>query len=156
MKRNPGHEHPDEDDDPKGHGASFRAYVATILPAYASGARITSVTDASPRLPNWPPPDGEAIGIDRAREYIAWIRQHAGPVLEEAEQMIRERYPDTTIERSGITVQALAKRGGPTPTMLGVSIGCVWSAFMAGSFAMVGILIDREGRLITQPGMNMR
>ena len=112
--------------------------------------------DATPRLPNWPPPDREAIGIDRAREYVAWIARHAEPVLQEAEQMIRERYPDTTIERSGITVRALATRGGPTPTMPGVSIGCVWSAFMAGSFAMVGILIDRERRLITHPGMNMR
>ena len=112
--------------------------------------------DAPPLLPNWPPPDGEEIGIDRSRQYIAWIREHAGPVLEEAEQMTRERYPEATIERSGITVQTSAKREAPTPTMLGVSIGCVWSAFMAGAFAMVGILIDREGRLITHPGMNMR
>lgn len=32
-------------------------------------------------LPNGPLPDDEVIGIERARQYIAWIRDHAGPPL---------------------------------------------------------------------------
>lgn len=42
-------------------------------------------------LPNWLLPDGEEIGIDEAWEIIAWIRKHAGPVLEEAERALHER-----------------------------------------------------------------
>ena len=103
--------------------------------------------DATPRLPNWPPPDGEEIGIERAREYIAWIREHAGPVLEEAERMLHERYPGTEIHYAAATVGQLAT-WRLAPEMPGLSIGTVWCAFMAGSFATVDIWIDREGRLV--------
>lgn len=47
-------------------------------------------TDA--RLPDWPPPDGEAIGEERARAYIAWIRDHAPPLLTEGRRMLQERW----------------------------------------------------------------
>ena len=109
-----------------------------------------------PRLSNWPPPDGEKIGVERARAYVAWIRDHAGPVLEGAERMLHERYPGAELGRSAVTVEQLATWGGPSPNMQGLSIGCVWCDVMAGSFAMVDIVLDREGRLVTKPGLNMR
>lgn len=61
------------------------------------------MTDSTPRLPSWPPPDGK-ISVDEARQIIAWIREHAGPVLEEAERMLRARYPSAEIHRSAMTV----------------------------------------------------
>jgi hypothetical protein len=128
-----------------------------------------------PRLPNWPPPDDEqsgdlfgdlrrcargcywrrTCGIDRARQYIAWIKQHAGPVLEEAERMLNDRYPGAEIHRSAATIEMMATRG-LSERMQGLSIGCVWCSFMAGSFAMVDIVITREGYLVAKPGLNMR
>ena len=113
------------------------------------------MTSAQPRLPNWPPPADEPIGHDRAREYIAWIREHAGPVLAEAERMLGERYPNAETRRSAATVDQLAT-WRLTEGMSGLAIGCVWCAFMAGSFAMVDITITREGELIAKPGLNMR
>ena len=40
--------------------------------------------------------------------------------------------------------------------MPGLYIETVSCNVMAGSFAMVDIVLDREGRLIVKPGMNMR
>lgn len=40
--------------------------------------------------------------------------------------------------------------------MSGLAIGSVWCAYMAGAFAMVNIVITREGRLIAKPDVNMR
>ncbi len=108
------------------------------------------------RLPDWPPPNDEKFGVERARAYVAWIREHAGPVLEEAERMLRERYPGAELGRSAVTVKQLATWGAPTSNMSGLSIGCVWCDVMAGSVAMVDIVLDREGQLVTKPGMNMR
>jgi hypothetical protein len=45
----------------------------------------------SDTLPDWPPPDDEPIGIERPRASIAWIREHALPVVAEAEAMLAER-----------------------------------------------------------------
>lgn len=45
---------------------------------------------------------------------------------------------------------------GRTPNMKGLCIGTVWCQHMAGSFAMVDIVLHREGRLVAKPGMNMR
>jgi hypothetical protein len=109
----------------------------------------------SPTLPNWPPPDGKEIGVERARQYVAWIREHAPQVLEEAELLLQERYPGAEIHRSAATVGMLATRG-LSERMQGLAIGCVWCSFMAGSFAMVDIVITREGRLVAKPGLNMR
>jgi hypothetical protein len=36
------------------------------------------------------------------------------------------------------------------------AVGTVRCQHMAGSFAMVDIVLDREGRLIAKPGINMR
>jgi hypothetical protein len=113
------------------------------------------MTDDTPCLPNWPPPDGK-ISIDEAREIVAWIREHAGPVLEEAERMILERYPGAEIGRGAVTVEHLVKWGGPTPAMKGLAIGTVWCDVMAGAFAMVDIVLDPEGRLVTRRSINMR
>jgi hypothetical protein len=107
------------------------------------------------QLPNWPPPADEPIGMDRARQYIAWIREHVPPVLAEAEAMLAERYPGAETHRSAMKVEQLATRR-TWEGMKWLSIGCVWVAYMAGSFAMVDIMIMGDGRLIAKPGLNMR
>jgi hypothetical protein len=107
------------------------------------------------RLPNWPPPDDEPIGMDRARQYIAWIRVHAQPVLAEAEAVLEARYPGAETRRSAVKVEQLAT-WRLSPGMKGLAIGCVSCACMAGSFAMVDITITRDGRLVAKPGLNMR
>ena len=55
-----------------------------------------------------------------------------------------------------MTVGQLATWGGPTPNMQGLCVETVWCQHMAGSFAIVDISLDREGRLVIKPGMNMR
>ena len=114
--------------------------------------RLVSSPD---RLPNWPPHDGEPIGVDRARASIARVKQHAGPVLEEAEQLLQARYPGAVVHRPGCTVQQLATCS-LSPTMMGLAIGCVACDTVDGSLALVDIVITREGHLVAQPGMNMR
>jgi hypothetical protein len=49
-------------------------------------------------LPSWPLPDGGLIGKDRARAYVAWIREHAPPYPREARQMLHVRYPGASVE----------------------------------------------------------
>lgn len=116
---------------------------------------LRSMTTEPPRCPQWPPPDDELIGTERARLYIAWIREHAGPVLAQAEAMIEARYPGSQTHRSAVNVNQLAI-WSLSPKMSGLSIGTVWCAYMAGSFAMVDISITRDGELIARPGLNMR
>jgi hypothetical protein len=70
--------------------------------------------------------------------------------------MLHERYRGAELHRSSVTVDQLATWQGPTPEMAGLSIGTVWCAFMAGSYAMVDIRIMRDGRLEARPGLNMR
>jgi hypothetical protein len=58
------------------------------------------------RLPDWPPPDGEPIGEERARASIAWLREHAGSCLKEACRMIHARYPDVLTDQSSVRTDA--------------------------------------------------
>jgi hypothetical protein len=104
-----------------------------------------SPTDS--RLPNWPPPADEPFGIDRAREYIAWVRAHAPPVLAEAEAMLAERYPGAETHRSAVKAEQLAE-WCVWEGMKGLAIGSVWCKVMAGSHAMGDIVITADGRLI--------
>lgn len=106
-------------------------------------------------LPAWPPIDGEPIGVDRARAYIAWIAANVGLLLIEADRMIRERYPHAVTERSSTNVEQLAE-WSLSATMTGMSIGCVWASVSGGTFAMVDITIRRDGYLEARPGLNMR
>jgi hypothetical protein len=87
-------------------------------------------------LPDWPTPAGEPIGGDRARAYIAGIRQHASPSLREARQMIHARYPGAPLEQSSVRVQELATWHGPTPQMAGLAIGTVAASVSGGTWAM--------------------
>lgn len=115
---------------------------------------LRSMTTDPPCCPQWPPPPDEPIGTERARLYVAWIRDHAGPVLAEAESMIEARYPGSETHRSAANVEALAT-WSLSAGMPGLCIGTAWCAFMAGSFAMVDITITRDGALIARPGLNM-
>jgi hypothetical protein len=110
-------------------------------------------TDAT--LPDWPPPPDEPIGIDRARAYIAWIRQHVRPLLDEAERLLRARYPYEEISRSSVRVEQLAT-WALSDRQAGLSIGTISTKAPGGTFAMVDIIIQRDGTLAVRPGMNMR
>lgn len=107
------------------------------------------------RLPDWPPPPDEPIGLERARAYFAWIRRHAPPVLEEARRMITERYPHAVTDTSAVTLEQLATWSFGPP-MKGLSIGTVHASVSGGAWAMVDLVITEDGRLIAKPGWNMR
>jgi hypothetical protein len=77
----------------------------------------TPMNAADPRLPNWPPPDDEPIGMGRARQYIAWIREHAPPLIAEAEAMLAEPYP--TGEPAVLREAQLREVGMPLTNFLG-------------------------------------
>jgi hypothetical protein len=106
-------------------------------------------------LPDWPPPPDETIGIERARAYIAWIRDHAGPLVAHGRQVITDRYPGVDIHTSAATVSQLADRG-LDPRMTHLSIGCVWASASGGTWVMMDISIRRDGRLECTPGWNMK
>jgi hypothetical protein len=108
------------------------------------------------RLPDWPPPTDEPIGEAHARSYIAWLREHAPPLLKEARQLIQARYPGVVVTQSSVRRQELATWRAPTPQMPGLAIGTVSANVSGGTWAMVDILITHDGRLIVRPGMNMR
>ncbi len=109
-------------------------------------------TDA--RLPDWPPPDRFAIGEERARAYIAWIRDHAPPLLAEGRRMLQERWGVEDTGTSSVKVHQLAT-WRLAPEMKDFNIGCVWAPVKGGTWAMANIRIRRDGRLEVVPGWNM-
>jgi hypothetical protein len=104
-------------------------------------------------LPDWPTPASEPIGEDRARAYIAGIRDHVAPCLKEAPQLLHARYPDAMVEQSRVRVQGLATWHPPTERMPRFKIGVVSASVSGGSWAMVDILITHDGRLAVSPGV---
>jgi hypothetical protein len=106
-------------------------------------------------LPDWPPPAGHPIGEERARAYIDWIRDHVRPLVNEARQMIADRYPDISARTSAVTVEQLATWSVP-PDMPRLNIGVVWCEPVSGALAMVNIDILQDGRLEARPGLRMR
>jgi hypothetical protein len=110
------------------------------------------MTDA--RLPDWPPANGETIGTERAGAYVRWIAEHAPPLVEAATQVIRVQRPGSEPRTSSASVAQLA---GWTlgASMAGLAIGCVWADVHAGDFAMVDIVIRRDGRLEMRPGRHV-
>ncbi len=54
-------------------------------------------TSPSPALP-WIPPVGEALGEERARLLVALLRQHARPVVADAERALLDRYPGVEVQ----------------------------------------------------------
>jgi hypothetical protein len=117
--------------------------------------KARTVNETYPRLPNWPPPADEPIGIERAHAYIAWIHAHAPPGLAEAEAMLAERYPGAETHRSAAQAEQ-SMEWRVWEGMTGLAIGAVWCKVMAGSITMVDIMITADGRLFTKPGLNMR
>lgn len=109
---------------------------------------------SSERLPNWPPASGDHIGEERAREYIAWIRQHAQPLVEEGRRILCERFETETTGTSSARVDQLAE-WMLDEGMSGLNIGTVYCAIQAGSWAQMNINIRRDGRLEVVPGWNM-
>lgn len=107
------------------------------------------------RLPDWPPPPDAPIGEERARAYIAWIRDHVQPRLAEARRMILERYPGATVETAAVTVDQMASWSFHPP-MERLSIGIVTASVSGGTWAMVDITITADGQLEARPGWNMR
>lgn len=119
----------------------------------ASVAKVTAMLSIS-RLPNWPPPDGEVIGEERAREYIAWIREHAPPLVAEGRRVLQQRFEISETCTSSVPPGQLAG-WGLDEGMVGLSIGCVWAAIQGGTWATMNISIRRDGRLELKPGWNV-
>ncbi len=105
-------------------------------------------------LPNWPPPEGEAIGHERSREYIAWIRDHAPSLIAEGRRMITEQWQTEDIHTSSVRLDYLAT-WKLDDGLAGLSVGCVWAPIKGGTWAMAMISIRRDGRLEVKPGWNM-
>jgi hypothetical protein len=110
------------------------------------------ITDA--HLPDWPPPDAESIGTERARASVRWIAAHAPPLVEAAKQLIREGYPESEPPVSSANV---AQRATWTLAegMTGLWVGYVWTCVQAGDWAACDILIRRDGRPEMRPGRQM-
>jgi hypothetical protein len=105
-------------------------------------------TDA---LPDWRPPADEPIGVERARAYVAWVREHVGPLIADARRQLNERYLNAPTHTSAATMDQLATWRF-SKVMEGLAVGMVWCDFMAGSFAMLYISIRRDGHLESRPG----
>ena len=106
-------------------------------------------------LPNWPPLPNEPIGEDRARAYIAWIRNRVRPLLDEGRRMMKERYPAAYIGTYVTRLDQLAT-WRLSEGMDGLNIGGLWCEPTPGSFAWVNLIIRRDGRLEVRPGQRMR
>ena len=100
-------------------------------------------------LPDWPP-EGEPIGTERARAYVLWIKLHA-PLAATAEAMLREQHPGSEPHTSASGVAHLAT-WTLDPGMAGLAIRCVWVRVQAGDFAMLDLIIRRDGRLALKLG----
>lgn len=57
--------------------------------------------------------------------------------------------------RSSVIVDQLAS-WTLSSKMRDLCVGSVWTDFQAGSFAVIDIVITRDGELIARPGLNMR
>ncbi len=106
-------------------------------------------------LPDWPPPNDEPIGEDRARAYIARIRDRVKPLLEEGRRMMKARYPSAYIGTYAPRADQLAT-WRCSEGMEALAIGGLWCEPTPGSFAWVNIVIRRDGRLEVRPGQRMR
>lgn len=106
-------------------------------------------------LPNWPPPANEPIGIERARAYNAWIRDHVGPLVAYGRERIEDRYPGAVTHTASVTVEQLA-RWTFSHRMARLNIGGVYAETPPGSFIWMDIHIRRDGRLECRPGLRMR
>jgi hypothetical protein len=106
------------------------------------------------RLLNWPPPDGEPIGIERARASVRWIAAHAPPLVEAAKQLIRERYPESELHVSSANVAHLAT-WSLLEGMTGLWVGYVWTRVQAGDWAACDIRIRRDSRLQMRPSRHI-
>lgn len=109
----------------------------------------------SESLPNWPPPDGEVIGVERAREYVAWIREHVNPLLKEGERVLRDRFGDTGVTAVSARVDQIAE-WKLDPRSERLNVGVLYCSIKSGAWAMLDINIKRDGRLELRPGWNMR
>ena len=68
------------------------------------------MTDHGRTEPARVPPVGEALSEERARLLVAWLRQHARPVVAGAERALLARYPGTEVKVSMCRVGQLAPR----------------------------------------------
>jgi hypothetical protein len=83
--------------------------------------------------PRLAPPAGEPIGEERARAYVAWVREHAPTYLRDVRQLIHAKYSGASVEQSSVRVQELATWHGPTPQMPGLAIGILSASVSGGT-----------------------
>lgn len=103
----------------------------------------------------WPPPHGEKIGEELARQLVAWMREVSPPVIEEARQLLAEVAPGVPVVTSSCSVQALAG-WGLDEGMSALCVGTVWCTAGKAVWMMMDILLTREGELVARPGYGMR
>lgn len=106
-------------------------------------------------LPNWPPAAGEVIGEERARAYVAWIREHVAPLLKEGERILRVRFGNTGVTAVSARVDQIAA-WKLHPQSERLNVGVLYCSIKSGAWAMMDINIRRDGRLEVRPGWNMR
>lgn len=106
-------------------------------------------------MPDWPPADGEVIGEERARDHVAWIREHVPPLLKEGERVLRDRFGDTGVTAVSARVDQIASwKLHPQSDRL--NVGVLYCSIKSGAWAMMDINIRRDGRLELRPGWNMK
>ena len=73
----------------------------------------------------WVAPVGEALGEERARLLVAWLRAHARATVAEAERVLLARYPTAEIQVDMCRVWQLAPQTRQD-FGLGIYVGNVW------------------------------
>lgn len=105
------------------------------------------------RLPDWPPPPGK-IGIERAKQYIAWIKHHAPALIAAGSAEIRRAYPYASVGTSSHSVARLAEESATQNHRL--CIGSIRGDLTPRGTAVLQVWITADGRLELVAGQRMR
>ena len=88
------------------------------------------------------PPDGETIGIERARQLVAYTKPLMPAIMAEVEAWLRSEQ-SKPIERSAVPASKLAQIV-MHPAMRGIGLGSVWAG-RGGNASIVTVTLLRDG-----------
>ena len=102
----------------------------------------------------WPPPDGEPIGEERARDLVRWLRTVAPAAVDQARNYLATHAPNSPQSRHAVKASQLATFAF-AEGMRGMPLGSVSVQGAQGPHGTVGIALQRDGRLaitVREPG----
>jgi len=93
----------------------------------------------------WPLPDGRPVGVTRAPELVAYVKQGAGPVIEIARAYLGQRHPGEAIAIRTAQPAAVAKLALDR-AMTGIPVATV-TAGKGRNAHVVRIALERTGEI---------